>query len=114
MAYSVHITEKALADTDQITEWIKARSPESASAWFDRLMDAILSLDTFPTRCPLISESAVLRREVRQQLIGQRPNIYRILFEISEETVYVLRVRHGAQSPRQPEDIADHETGEDI
>jgi plasmid stabilization system protein ParE len=36
---------------------------------------------------------------VRQLFYGRRRNRYRILFTVKEDTVQVLRVRHGARAP---------------
>jgi mRNA-degrading endonuclease RelE of RelBE toxin-antitoxin system len=36
---------------------------------------------------------------MRQLLYGYKPHPYRILFTIANETVYVLRIRHGRRKP---------------
>ena len=48
---------------------------------------------------------ALLDREVRQLLYGRRRQMYRILYEIRGETVYVLRLRHAARAYLDPEEI---------
>ena len=40
-------------------------------------------------------------REVRQTFYG----VYRILYTIAADTVYVLTVRHGARRPLEPTEI---------
>ena len=40
-----------------------------------------------------------MRREARELLYGKRRGVYRILFEIRNNVVHVLRVRHSAQRP---------------
>src|SRR5689334_14811128 len=112
MAYDVNITEKALQDADAIVEWIKERSPNRAADWLSGLRDMIVSLDEFPKRCQMAPESHDLGRDIRQLLYGKRPHIYRILFEIREETVFILRIRHGAQAPLQAEDLEEGESDE--
>ncbi|HZT35044.1 MAG TPA: type II toxin-antitoxin system RelE/ParE family toxin, partial [Nitrososphaera sp.] len=63
--------------------------------WFLRLREAIDSLAEMPKRCPLAPENASVPFEMRQLLYGRKPHLYRILFTIEDEVVYVLRIRHG-------------------
>jgi len=63
--------------------------------WFMALDDAFGSLAEFPERCPIAPESARFPFEVRQLLYGRKPHLYRILFTIQLDTVYVLHIRHG-------------------
>jgi hypothetical protein len=37
--------------------------------------------------------------EVRQLLYGQAPHVYRILFMMTGDTVYVLHIRHARHQP---------------
>ncbi|MBM3983943.1 MAG: hypothetical protein FJ304_27475 [Planctomycetes bacterium] len=46
---------------------------------------------------PEADEAAALGIDLRQQLHGKRPHVYRFLFTIDGETVNVLRVRHASQ-----------------
>jgi plasmid stabilization system protein ParE len=43
--------------------------------------------------------------ELRELLYGKRQGVYRILFEVRGDTVYILRVRHGAQELLGPGDL---------
>jgi plasmid stabilization system protein ParE len=63
--------------------------------WFEKLGEAIASLSSLPGRCKLAPENASVPFEMRQLLYGRNPHLYRILFTIEGETVYVLRIRHG-------------------
>ncbi len=67
--------------------------------WFLALQDAIASLAEFPGRCPLAPENSGFPFEVRHLLYGQAPHVYRILFAIDNNTVYVLHIRHGRRQP---------------
>jgi hypothetical protein len=51
-----------------------------------------------PRRCALAVEHEVFSDEVRQLLYGKSKNIYRILFTIRDDTVYILYVRHSSQA----------------
>lgn len=103
MAYRVDISRPALEDAEAAYLWMREHSSEKAADWFDGLMDAVLSLEQMPDRCPLAPESREFVIEVRQLLYGKRRNAYRILFgiaydqEADEQVVRVYRIRHGAQ-----------------
>ena len=77
--------------------------PGHSDAWMNGLFRAIQSLDTMPLRCPLAFENEFFDEELRQLLYGKRGRVYRILFTISDNEVYVLFVRHSAQKPLSPE-----------
>jgi hypothetical protein len=68
-----------------------------AAGWFNGLVDAIEGLAVLSTRCPLARESGEFEEPVRQLLYGKSPHIYRVLFIVRSEVVYVLHVRHGAR-----------------
>ena|ERR1700722_6556697 len=70
-------------------------SPANAARWFERLNEAVDSLDLFPHRCGRARESDFLRLDLRQYIYGS----YRIVFSIEEEAkiVRILYIRHGAQ-----------------
>ena len=96
MAFRVETTAEADRDADAILEWLWSRQAgDTGIRWFLALEDAIASLSTFPERCPLAPENARFPYEVRQLLYGRKPHVYRILFTIEKETVYVLHIRHG-------------------
>ena len=68
-------------------------------------MEACHSLETMPQRCGLAPESEWYPGELRQLLHGKRGGIYRILFEVRGDIVYILRVRHGAQNLLETDEI---------
>ena len=70
--------------------------------WFRNLEEAIASLSNLPERCTLAPENDSVPFEMRQLLYGHKPHVYRILFTIAGETVYVLRIRHGRRKPIAP------------
>lgn len=110
MVYRVEVTRKAFSDAETVYLWIAEQSSlEAAAQWYNGLFNAIATLDTFPTRCSLAPESKDLGREIRQLLYGKRHAVYRVLFEIRGETVFVLRVWHGARDQLQAGDIEETE-----
>jgi len=100
MTFHVELTAQAEQDADGILEWLRSQHAGGAGTrWFTALEDAIASLAEFPKRCPLAPESRTFPFEVRHLLYGHKPHIYRILFTISDATVYVLHIRHARRQP---------------
>lgn len=98
MKYQVRLTDKAEADVDAVLAWFaEQQALEAGSRWFARLMVAIDTLESMPERCPLLAEAGDIGLEIRELLIGKRRGVYRVLFQIQEKTVFVLRVWHGAR-----------------
>ena len=105
MAHAIHITAQALREIDGALEWLAERSHGAAVRWYDQLQEAIRSLENNPERCGLAPENEWYPGELRQLLHGKRRGVYRILFEVRDDTVYILRVRHSAQALLEPEDL---------
>src|SRR5690242_256795 len=98
MAYSVELTPRAVEDADSAAEYIKQFAPEAAQRWFDGLIEAVLSLEEMPQRCPVAPEAERLGIELRQLLYGKRSGRFRIVFRVYEEVqppvVRVVAIRH--------------------
>ncbi len=95
--YQVIILPSAERDIGEAYEWLVEQDAEAAIRWYNRLLEVIFSLDTFPERCPLAPESEFFNVEIREIFHGRRQHKYRILFTMSENEVYILHVRHGAR-----------------
>jgi plasmid stabilization system protein ParE len=96
MIFRVETTPAAENEAQAILEWLLAQhAGEAGLRWFLNLEQAIQSLSHFPERCGLAPENDRFPFEVRQLLYGRRPHVYRILFRIDQDTVYVLHIRHG-------------------
>ncbi len=98
--YRVEPTDKALVDAGEAYFWINEQSKGAALGWYDGLMKAFRSLEKNPLRCPLAPESVFFEEEIRQLIYRK----YRILYTVEGETVFVLRVRRGAQEYLKPEE----------
>src|SRR5438045_1547157 len=101
MAYRAELTPRAIADANQAAEYIKQFAPEAAVRWFDGLMQAVLSLEDLPRRCPMAPEARPLGVELRQLLYGERSGRFRIVFRLYDDAqplpiVRVVAIRHGA------------------
>ena len=101
MTYRVEISPSALNDAEAAFLWHQKESPKTAADWYNGLVDAILSLETFPNRCPIAPESEAIGREVRQ-LFYQR---HRILFGVSGQVVRIYRIRHTSRDWLSPEEL---------
>ena len=101
MAYRVEIARNAEAELEALYLWVTARGPQQGAKWFNGLEQAVLSLDTHPTRCPIAPESFDPDRPVRVLHFGRKPHVCRILFTIDEgaRVVHVVHVRRGARQP---------------
>lgn len=105
MAHSVRIAARAIWEIDETLEWLSERSVSAALRWHEQLLETIRSLEYNPERCGLAPESAWYPGELRQLLHGKRREVYRILFEVRGDAVYILRVRHSAQALLEPGDL---------
>lgn len=100
MTFRVETTAAAEQDADAILEWLLSQHAGNLGIrWFLALQDAIASLAEFPKRCALAPESGIFPFEVRHLFYGHPPHVYRILFTIESDVVFVLHVRHGRRQP---------------
>jgi len=103
VTYNVIVTPTADAEAMEAVAWYAERSSDAAQRWHAGITRAINSLAKLPTRCPVAQEdSKVLGCEVRLLLYGKRRGVYRILFSIVGDTVWILRIRHSALGPIKP------------
>jgi plasmid stabilization system protein ParE len=110
MPFRIEIAPQAFEDLDSIAEHIgRHGSTESASRWFNGIIDAIRTLGEMPSRCPLADESEDVRAEVRLLLHGKRNRRYKVFFAIHRETetVRVFHVRHWARKPADADEMKD-------
>jgi len=92
----------AEAELEAAYLWLSERNPDAAVAWYNGALDGFCALEIFPERCPLAPESDAFDHEIRQLFYGRRQHAYRILFDVSGETVRILHVRHGAREHIEP------------
>lgn len=104
MSFTVTIARKAAREIEEQYDWLAQRSQAAANRWRDSLLEAIEALEENPERCPEAPE-AEWHEGLRQLLHGKRRHVHRILFEIREQTVVVLRVRHSARDFLGPEEF---------
>jgi toxin ParE1/3/4 len=91
--YKVLLTRHAQGDLAEIYDYISSDSPENAAAFVLTIEERVVSLVTMPERAPLIPENELLGTGHRHLVHGN----YRIIFRIQDDSVFVLRIIHGAR-----------------
>lgn len=94
----VRYTPRAQADLDAIYTYLDQRTPAGARAVKELIERRIASLADFPHAAPATDDPGV-----RELTIIRYP--YKIYYEVSDEEVWVLHIRHTARRPWFDEDI---------
>ena len=89
--YEVRITKSARDDIEETWQYIALDNIKIATEFIDKVEKVIFSLESFPKQNPLIPEYEILKIDYRQLVYKN----YRIIYKISENVVYVLRILHG-------------------
>ena len=110
MAYKIRLTAPAEADAYAVFERIREVAPASAERWLKGLFKEIFNLAALPKRCALIPEAAEIGLELRHLLYGKGTGVYRVIFDIQEDSVEgprirILRVWHGSRDRLRAEDL---------
>ena len=106
MPYRVELSRTATRDISRVFAWYGDHNENLGQRWHDGVLQRINSLATNPERCGLAHETNDFDFEIREHLYGVgRKKTHRILFQITEETVEVLAVRHVAQQDFSSDDI---------
>ena len=105
--HEVVVTDKAYSQLKAAAQWwAENRSVEQAEKWFAGFLEAIVSLEKNPGRCPLARENTSFPVEIRELHYGvSRRATHRAIFVIRPDKVVVYSVRHLAQRDIQPEDL---------
>jgi plasmid stabilization system protein ParE len=80
-------------DLEEIWNYIAADSIENANRFVLKLETRMNKLSYSSRRCSLIPENEILGTRYRHLIIGK----YRVVFRVTVESVYILRVIHGAR-----------------
>jgi len=106
MIYRVDVSEPAESEADKIYLWLLGRSPKGAQNWWTSLLKTLDRLKNNPTGLGLAPEADAFEEPLRQILFKTRyGNMYRALFILRCETVYVLSVRGFGQDLVSPDEI---------
>jgi plasmid stabilization system protein ParE len=100
MSRTLRILERAQADVDVIFNWLVHRSLRGAISWYLAFHGAIEKIAASPEMFAEAPESAPLGRQLRQSFFKtRRGRVYRIVFNLSDTAITVLRVRGPGQPP---------------
>lgn len=90
--FKIHLTHNAQIDLEHIFFYIASDNVNNAKNFILELEEKIYSLDISPERCPYIPENIFFGTHYRH-LIHKK---YRAIYKISNNSIYILRVVHGA------------------
>jgi plasmid stabilization system protein ParE len=98
MKFTIVTLRAAERDFNDILEYIAARSTAGAVAWAKAFDKALVYLEENAGSCPLAAENEHVEFEVRETLFKTRRGlIYRILFTVRADTVFILHIRGPGQ-----------------
>ena len=92
--YTVEIADEALADMEQLYQYIafNLQSPEYAMGQYNRIADAILKLDMLPERFRIMDSEPEGSKGIRRMIVDN----YSIFYVIQGEKVTVTDVLYSA------------------
>ena len=93
MTYRVVLSRLAVADLREAYSWASRRAPQTAARWLGRFHAAIGTLAENPERCPHARENQKVALDLREYLFGRRPSVFRVIFAVDPDRVFVLRIR---------------------
>jgi plasmid stabilization system protein ParE len=106
MSRTLRIVECARSDVDDIFNWLVHRSVPGAISWYSAFRHAIEKIGSSPESFAEAAESHPLGRQLRQAPFKtRRGRAYRIVFEISDTQIIILRVRGPGQRPLRRRDL---------
>ena len=94
--YEVKITDEALSDMNKIYEYIayELLSPGNAMEQYNRIAETILTLDSYPERCPLFDMEPEHSRGIRKMVVDN----YIICYIVDSGVVTVSNILYGASN----------------
>lgn len=92
--YTVEITDRALKDMEEIYAYIadQLQAPENAIRQYNRIADAVLSLNEFPERIHVMESEPEQTAGLRQLLVDN----FSAFYLIEDDRVIVTRVLYSA------------------
>ena len=87
----ITLSENAIEDIEQISEFISKDSSDRAALFVGRLIDATEKLSQYPNSGRIIPE--VKKEEYRETIYGA----YRIMYKLEPNEVLILAIIHSAR-----------------
>jgi plasmid stabilization system protein ParE len=98
MNYHIEILPEALSEIEESFRWIANNiSSTNAELWYEDILDAVRSLESFPNRCSIAPEAQEFQQEIRQLWVGKTRH-YRVLFVVEVNQVFILHIRHSSRN----------------
>lgn len=96
MKYEVKITDEALADMEKIYKYIanELLTPENAMGQYNRIAEAILTLDSFPEKYSLFETEPEHSWGMRRMVVDN----YLVCYIVDPSVVTVTDVLYGASN----------------
>lgn len=101
MIHSVVLTAEAKANIVAIADYIALDSLKYAQRWRQQLRERLHSLRNSPTRHEIAYPVSDVGIEVRQTFFG----VYRVLYSIKANRVFIISIRHGAREPLTADEV---------
>lgn len=94
MQYTVEITDEALADMEDLYNYIAYTllSPENAMGQYNRIAEGILKLDILPERFRIIDSEPEHSKGIRRMMVDN----FSVFYVIIDERVVVTNVLYSA------------------
>lgn len=106
MSRPIQIVERARADGDHIFNWLTRRSVQGAISWYMAFHRAVEKVATSPEMFGEAPESHQLSRTLRQvPFKTRRGRVYRVVFELTDREIIIVRVRGPGQPPLRSKDL---------
>src|SRR5437588_5891206 len=107
MSRRLRILARAGADIDRIFDWLAGRSPQGAANWYAALVAAVDRIAETPEQFAVAAESLPRwNRDIHQAPFKTaRGRRYRLIFELTDTEVRILRVRGPGQPPVRRRDL---------
>jgi plasmid stabilization system protein ParE len=106
MSRTLRIVERARTDVDDIFNWLAHRSVQGAISWYLAFGQAVETISSSPESFAEAPESHSLGHQLRQALFKtRRGRFYRIVFEMFDTEIIILRVRGPGQTPLRRRDL---------
>ena len=96
--YLVILTESAVEDMEELYDYISGdlQAPESAAAIYNRIANAIESLELFPARYRIMVSEPERSLAIRKMPVGN----YSVCYRITGDSVNVIGIFYGASDTR--------------
>ena len=89
--YEIEVLPAALADIDDIVDYLNTLSPQTAEKHLNEITDGINSLRTFPLRCPPVKNEKYAKLGYRYLVV----NYHLAFFTVEGDHVKIHRIVDG-------------------